>query len=786
MITRTWIRTALIATAILALSSSCKDRSDTKADKTASADRPSINMPSGPPAPPAPEQPAPAMEEEPQGFGFAADDKMALKADLKSEKGRSRAKRRSKKRKPKDAKPGRASGGLFDDEGDNDDGVGGGGGERGPQTRAWFPETFLFEPLLVTDDAGQASLDVRVPDRLTTWRVLALAHSREGGQAGTTTSFLGTLPAYVDPVLPSLLRSGDRVRLPIQLVNTTPTPLPSTLTIEAANATVAGAGGAVTIPAQSNIVQYTTFGVNAPGEARLLARLGDTDVVIRTTDVIPTGRPVEHTQSGTLAAPRQYAIASPAQANPALSTARLQVFPGALSILRSELSASIYRGGVADDAFALLLAGNAPALLRALGDEPDPEALRKLAILATQRVIRHARTLDTARASLLADAAFAHPENPVLDRLGKRAVEYLERHQVPDGTCGGNTGWTLQRLLVATAHCARAAKDAPKVGIRASGAFERHAKLIEDPYTAAAILASGSASSHLIDKLRKIVVDAIEDRPDGSKIVKVPGGVVRPDGVRPSTVEATALAVLALEGDAKAPLADLGAAVLSGYSPVYGWGDGRANLVCMQAVLRLFKDPIPDNVNIVLSMDGKPVAEGALTRDKVREVLTLEAAGLGAAGAHDWQVRAEPAVPGLGFSLQLTHYVPWEQKSVNKGLELSVTAPEGASVGKPADVAVQAIAPSGRSLSITLTWPAGVQVDTAALDKLVEQNSIARYNTADGKLELFVNPLAPAQVFSANVRVIPTLAGSLHSGPSSIKLGATTIHQPPAVWTVTP
>ena len=39
---------------------------------------------------------------------------------------------------------------------------------------------------------------------------------------------------------------------------------------------------------------------------------------------------------------------------------RLLVFPGALGVLRAELSAASGRGGVAEDAYALLLAGRAP------------------------------------------------------------------------------------------------------------------------------------------------------------------------------------------------------------------------------------------------------------------------------------------------------------------------------------------------------------------------------------------------------------------------------------------
>ncbi len=288
------VMTGLLVVAGVALTASCRDN-DKKADTSADSYRGERTANKTPaPSSPATGMPMDELKEEEAdddmgfgGGGFATEGKIGKSKPKADKKVRARA---GRKGAGKDSAPGRG------DDGES-------GGERGPQTRSWFPETFLFEPLILTDESGAASVDVRVPDRLTTWRVLALAHSRQGGQAGTTASFLGTLPAYVDPVLPSLLRSGDRVRLPIQLVNTTPTPLPSTLSIEAANATVSGADGALTIPPQSNVVRYATFGTDTPGEARLLARLGDTDVVIRTTDVVPTGRPVIHTQSGTLAAP---------------------------------------------------------------------------------------------------------------------------------------------------------------------------------------------------------------------------------------------------------------------------------------------------------------------------------------------------------------------------------------------------------------------------------------------------------------------------------------------------
>jgi hypothetical protein len=134
----------------------------------------------------------------------------------------------------------------------------------------------------------------------------------------------------------------------------------------------------------------------------------------------------------------------------------LLVYPGALALLRSELGVSTARSGVADDAYALLLAGRAPALLMTLGDTPDPVALRELALITSQRAIRHGRNLDVTSATLLTEAALAHPNNPVLSRLGERAASYLAQNQRPDGTFAGATGWTVQRVLMATADATRA------------------------------------------------------------------------------------------------------------------------------------------------------------------------------------------------------------------------------------------------------------------------------------------------------------------------------------------
>ncbi len=667
------------------------------------------------------------------------------------------------------------------------------GGEEAV-TRSWFPETFLFEPLVVTDDQGEATVPVHVPDRLTTWRVLALAHSRNGAQGGATTSFLGTLPTYVDPVVPGFLITGDEIKLPIQLVNTTEAAVASNLSYQIDGGILNGTGGARTIPAQGSLVEYASLRANRAGTIKLKVGLGSTDSIVRTIDVQPAGKPVVIERSGTLAAPRSLAIEGTSGSDPETDRVRLLVFPGALALLRSELSVSTARAGVAEDAYALLLAGKAPALLASLGDKPDTEALRTLSILTAQRAIRDGRTLDVGKATLLAEAAHVHPDNPVLSRLAERAGAYLAQNQRPDGTFSGATGWTLQRVLIATADGTRAVASnlatnearqrAMNVQARAAGAFERSLDQVSDGYTAAAILASGSVKGELADKLKKRVRAAIKTSPDGAKYLGVEEGVVRADGNVPSRAEATALAVLALMGDAKAPLADLGTTLLGSYMPVYGWGDGGANLACMRAVLELFKAPLPSSVKITLTMDGKPITSGQFDSAQLKDVLVLDGPAAGFAGSHVWGIAAEPAVPGLGYSLALQAWVPWEKQTTQAGLELALPAKLEGTVGKPTEIAVAAIAPSGIAIHIQQALPAGVQADRPSLEALVAAGTVQRFELADGKVDLHVAALQPGQTFSAKYKVIPTLAGKLHTSASLIEAGATRFYVPPTEWTI--
>jgi hypothetical protein len=365
-----------------------------------------------------------------------------------------------------------------------------------------------------------------------------------------------------------------------------------------------------------------------------------------------------------------------------------------------------------------------------------------------------------------------------MQRLAERLAMQGAQFQRPDGTCQGADGWTLQRLLIATADCVRAAKSgsntttgkqrAAAVSIKAAGAFERNLERTDDGYTAAAILASGAVDGSLADKLRELVKKAVKPDADGGAVLTLEEGLQRADGSTPSDMEAAALGVLALMGEKGDAAARLGAHLLGGYTPYYGWGDGRTNQLALDAVLALFKDKPPSEVKLTLERDGKVVAEGTLGADKLLEVATIEASAEGSSGKHQWTVRATPAVPGLGFSLALSSYVAWKDEGGSSGLELQLDVPKELKVGKPAAIALTAAAPAGEPMTLRLALPAGVQADGPSLDALVSAGQVTRYETEDGAATLHLKALEAGGTFQGSLKVVPTLAGSLQAPPSKL------------------
>lgn len=84
----------------------------------------------------------------------------------------------------------------------------------GPQPiRTDFRETAFFFPDLLTDRDGSVVLRFTIPDALTRWKLLGLAHTPDLKMAQFTRETVTQKPLMVTPNLPRFLREGDRITL---------------------------------------------------------------------------------------------------------------------------------------------------------------------------------------------------------------------------------------------------------------------------------------------------------------------------------------------------------------------------------------------------------------------------------------------------------------------------------------------------------------------------------------------------------------------------------------------
>jgi uncharacterized protein YfaS (alpha-2-macroglobulin family) len=127
----------------------------------------------------------------------------------------------------------------------------------------------LFAPAVTTDARGHASVDVKLPDSLTRYRVMAVVVSGEQRFGSSESSITARLPLMVRPSAPRFLNYGDRFDLPIVLQNQTDVPLEVDIAARASNALfTAGAGRRVVVPANDRVEVRLPAAAAKAGKAR--------------------------------------------------------------------------------------------------------------------------------------------------------------------------------------------------------------------------------------------------------------------------------------------------------------------------------------------------------------------------------------------------------------------------------------------------------------------------------------------------------------------------------------
>ncbi len=216
----------------------------------------------------------------------------------------------------------------------------GGGEATPPRVRQLFPETLLWRPEIVTDDAGEATLPLDLADSITTWRLSASAVSGDGKLGAAQLPVKVFQDFFVDLNLPVALTRGDEIGVPVVVYNYLDKPQTVTLTLaedkEKWFTRLDGAEQRLDLgPNEVRSVRYRlkvekvgawTLTVKAQGAT-------DADAVQRPIEVLPDGRRVEEVVNGTLEKPADVALTLPEDTIPGSAKAFVKIYPSSFSQL---------------------------------------------------------------------------------------------------------------------------------------------------------------------------------------------------------------------------------------------------------------------------------------------------------------------------------------------------------------------------------------------------------------------------------------------------------------------
>ena len=132
-----------------------------------------------------------------------------------------------------------------------------------------FNALATFAPSVVTDANGKATVNFKLPDSLTRYRITAVAvtKSKQFGKAESNITAKKSL--QVRPSAPRFMNFGDKIELPVVLQNQTDQPLTVDVGVRASNATLTNGGGKrITVPANDRVEIRFDAAADKAGTAR--------------------------------------------------------------------------------------------------------------------------------------------------------------------------------------------------------------------------------------------------------------------------------------------------------------------------------------------------------------------------------------------------------------------------------------------------------------------------------------------------------------------------------------
>jgi uncharacterized protein YfaS (alpha-2-macroglobulin family) len=215
---------------------------------------------------------------------------------------------------------------------------GGGGRDAADILRSRFQTTAFFLGSVVTDASGKATAAARLPDNLTTFRLMAVAVTAGDRYGGGQSSLLVTRPLVARPALPRFLRDGDRFAAGVVVNSRDGQAAEAKVSAQVKGAELkgkrsrtatleAGRGREVRFDFQARPADSATFRFDA-------ASGPNADAVALSLPLRPAFHPTSYTVAGVLHDTATAEVALPADIDPARSTLALSLGTSPLAMIR--------------------------------------------------------------------------------------------------------------------------------------------------------------------------------------------------------------------------------------------------------------------------------------------------------------------------------------------------------------------------------------------------------------------------------------------------------------------
>ncbi len=697
--------------------------------------------------------------------------------------------------------------------------------------RSYFPETLLFQPAVITDPSGHATVPVTAADSITDWKVAATASTLDG-RVGDGSGNLDVFQRFfVDVTLPPAITRGDQLQVPVAVYNYTQDPQSVTVTAQPASWYTLVSAPSQTVDLGPGEVKGTTFTVQASGVGThtfSVAADGASlhDAVSRTLLVQPGGQEVDQGQSGTLKPGTvSTTVTFPADAIPGSDHLAFKVYPGVMAQTVEGIDAVVKQPhGCFEQSTS--------------STWPDVMVARYYQATGSGTAEMRKQVLDDIQAGYELLVSYQSPQggfnwwgddtpgNKILTALGIRILhdmdglididqgivtknaDWLAAQQQADGSWPKGdalhmgdeflsedpaivTAFAVEALAVAGGHDSVVAHGEQYLASRVRAG-------IQAPFTLAIVsrALTEAGSSEAAAALSTLDGEATVDA-QGRYTWKAPDLHSWTGATGDSAgLETTAVAAQAFIRAGAYPDAAGGAlAYLVAHKNALGvWGQTQSTV----QALRAFTESVtgagkPDvNATLTVTVDGQSAGTITVTPQDSDVVRTLDLSSFATTGAH--QVAATMQGTGkLMYQVTGVHHLDWAGGKTAGGVGVAVTHGQTQLAVGGTDLVDVAVANANTGnldqVLVQVGLAPGMQPVTSTLDSLVAQRLISRWEQGKSGVVLYLTRLAAGQTRSLRFSAVATMAGNLRA-PATVAYPyytpASQAVSPPVAFTVTP